>query len=169
MKLYEIEQQQELILNEMIEIANDSDSDEKEKAINLLDCQAKINALTLQKEDKIFNIAKYVKNLRVELAGFKEEKKRVSNMQKITESKIKSLENFLLFFVKSGEKFKNAQMQVSWRKSKMLQIDLSFIVPEKYKKWVVSIDKTQITKDIKNDLFCDPKCKLIEKNNLQIK
>ena len=170
MKLYEINLEQHFILEEMISVVNNPDvpDDMKEKFCGEL--QNRMNMLTGEKTDKIINMGRYIKNLNVDLEGFKVERERLAKRTTVIQNKIKSLRRFMKMFIEPGEKFASPQVTISWRKSKQLQTDDDFQYPEVYRKeqpW--KPDKRQLIADLKADIFRDPKCRLIEKQNLSVK
>ena len=71
--------------------------------------------------------------------------------------------------IPEGVKFKDARTVISWRKSTSVFIDcVPELLPDQFKKIKIEPDKTEIKNILKAGGKIDG-CKLVEKNNLQIK
>lgn len=81
----------------------------------------RIDELTMQKDEKVLGIAKWIKNLEVDAKALKEQKQIFAERQAAVERKIESLKRYLTNAV-SGEKFEDAQVKVGWRKSETVNI-----------------------------------------------
>lgn len=128
-----------------------------------------LDGLKMEKDKKIRNIACYIKNLEAEAEALKAEKMKMAARQKSAENKAESLKKYLSNFVGAGNKVKDTEYQISWRKSETVEIDdpsaliddfLTFKAPEP--------NKTAIKQAIKNgDTVAG--AHLVEKQNMQIK
>ena len=129
----------------------------------------KFDSLEIQREQKLENIALYIRNLKSDVEEFKKEKENFVKKQRVAENKIKSLVGYLDFALK-GEKFKTPRVSVSYRKSKKLVIDNELLIPDDYKKIEITIDKRAITNFL-NENGCEEidGCHLEETTNIQIK
>lgn len=169
MNLYEIDKR----INDTIEFCCDLETGE------LLDdemLENTLNNLELSKEEKLTNIAKYIKNLTSDAKALQEEKLKFAKRQRITENKIKRLKKYIDDFIRNtqGEdfnnfKFKDVNNTISYRKSQSLEIDDIDKINEDFLKVEKTVrDKRELTKALKNGLNIDG-CHLEEKYSLQIK
>lgn len=169
MNLYEIDKR----INDTIEFCCDLETGE------LLDdemLENTLNNLELSKEEKLTNIAKYIKNLTSDAKALQEEKLKFAKRQRITENKIKRLKKYIDDFIRNtqGEdfnnfKFKDVNNTISYRKSQSLEIDDIDKINEDFLKVEKTVrDKKELTKALKNGLNIDG-CHLEEKYSLQIK
>ena len=169
MNLYEIDKR----INDTIEFCCDLETGE------LLDdemLENTLNDLELSKEEKLTNIAKYIKNLTSDAKALQEEKLKFSKRQKIAENKIKRLKKYIDDFIRStqGEdfnnfKFKDVNNTISYKKSQSLEIDDIDKINEDFLKVEKTVrDKRELTKALKNGLNVDG-CHLEEKYSLQIR
>ena len=128
----------------------------------------KLDALKMQKSDKVRNIALFIKNLKADAKAYKEEKEAFYARQKAAENKAAQLENYLSH-VLDGEKVKEKEFSISWRKSKAVnildekQIPKDFLIPQPDK-----IDKAGIRAALK-DGGKVPGAELKENVSIQIK
>jgi NADH dehydrogenase/NADH:ubiquinone oxidoreductase subunit G len=83
----------------------------------------KLEELEMEKAEKIENLAKWVKNLKAEADALKQEKLRLAEKQKKTESKIESLSNYIEMAL-AGEKFKSddGTVDIRYRRSKKVAV-----------------------------------------------
>ena len=128
----------------------------------------KLDALEEEKAEKIHNIGLWIKNLRAEVNALKEEKKTFDARIKAAENKANSLSNYLQNCL-NGEKYKDVDLVVSYRKSTSVDLTDDFDSDdERFTSYDVKYNKTEIKKllqsgeDIKGAV-------LVEKQNIQIK
>lgn len=128
-----------------------------------------LDKLNIAKNEKIENIALYVKNIKAEADAIKVEidvlKKRAYVRMKKAEKLIKYLDNIL-----GGEKFETARVALSYRSSNSVQIDDDSRIPDQYIKIKTERvpDKVALAKALKTGEAITG-CSLVEKQNLQIK
>ena len=169
MNLYEIDKK----INDTIEFCCDLETGE------LLDdemLENTLNELELSKEEKLTNIAKYIKNLKADAKALQEEKLKLAKRQSVAENKIKRLKKYVDDFIRNtqGEdfnnfKFKDVNNTISYRKSQSLEIDDIDKINEDFLKVEKTVrDKKELTKALKNGLNVDG-CHLEEKYSLQIR
>lgn len=115
MTLYEIDKNIETLVNavdpETGEITVDNDA---------------LDALLMERDAKIENIACYIKNLVAEAKAIKEEETALSARRKTTEKKAERLKDYLTYALQ-GEKFQTAKCAVSFRKSSAVEVDDCFV------------------------------------------
>lgn len=169
MNLYDIDKR----INDTIEFCCDLETGEildDETLKNTLD------ELKLSKEEKLTNIAKYIKNLTADAKALQEEKLKFARRQKVTENKIKNLKKYIDDFIRNtqGEgfnsfKFKDVNNTISYRKSQSVEIDDIDKINEEFLKIEKTVrDKRELVKALKNGLTVDG-CHLEEKYSLQIR
>lgn len=86
----------------------------------ILDLEA-VEALQMEREAKIENIALYVKNLAAEAAAIREEEKNLADRRKAKEAKAERLKNYLTETL-GGSAFETARVKCSFRKSTAVNI-----------------------------------------------
>lgn len=169
MNLYEIDKR----INNTIEFCCDLETGELLEGEML---ENTLNDLELSKEEKLTNIAKYIKNLTSDAKALQEEKLKFAKRQRVAENKIKRLKKYIDDFIRNtqGEdfnnfKFKDVNNTISYRKSQSLEIDDIDKINEDFLKVEKTIrDKKELTKALKNGLNVDG-CHLEEKYSLQIR
>lgn len=155
MKLYEIDQ--------AIEACIDEETGE------IVDLES-LEALLMERDAKIENVALWVKNLRAEADALKKEKMAFADRQKVCENKIRSLEQFLTRA--TGEQpFKTDRVDIRYRKSEAVVLDpgadLSKL-PDDLLKVDIGLNKTAMKQALKNGAEFDG-IYLESRNNIQIK
>ena len=106
MKLYEID---EAILN-----CIDMETGE------VIDMDA-LEALQMERDEKIENVACWIKDLKAEAEAIKAEKMVLAARQKAAESRAESLKKWLAYAL-DGQKFKTARCAVSFRSSESVEV-----------------------------------------------
>lgn len=132
----------------------------------------KLDALTMERDQKIENIALWVKNLEADAKAYKEEKDSFAQKQKVAENKAKSLKAYLSRFL-AGTDYKSTKVNIGFRKSESVDVFSMEALIEygnasylKYKE--PEADKTAIKNAIKSGANI-PGCVLVENQNIQIK
>lgn len=127
-----------------------------------------LDALVMERDKKIENVACWIKDLKAEAGAIREEEKALADRRHSAENKAKSLKNWLGYAL-GGEKFKTAKVSVSYRKSNSVQvidekvIDEKFLIPQPAK-----LNKKMVSEYIKSGMAV-PGCELQEKTNLQVR
>ena len=116
MKIYEIDKEIEALLNEAVdpetgELTVDTD---------------KLEALQMERDRKVENLALAVKNLTAEAAAIKAERDALYDRQRAAEKGAARAKQYLEF-VLAGDSFKTAKVAVSYRSSQRLEVDEGFI------------------------------------------
>ena len=127
----------------------------------------RMNELQMSRNDKVENIALWIKNLLAEAKAIGEEKKNLDERKQRCERKAESLKQYLAYAL-DGQKFSTPKVSVSYRKSKSVDIVNADLVPQEYFKVKYEISKSDISEALKNGMDI-PGCVLVEKENLQIK
>ncbi len=129
----------------------------------------RISELLMEKEQKLENIALWIKNLQADAQAFKAEKDAFDKRQKAAEKKIVSLMKYLTDNL-HGEEFSSTKCSVTFRKSERVEVFNQDIVPKKYLAKTVTFapDKNAIKALLKAGHKVGG-CRLIENLNPQIK
>jgi hypothetical protein len=168
--LYEINQQ----LMDAVEYSVDPDTGELLDGKELED---KINEIKLSLDDKISNIACFIKSLEAEANAVKEEKMKLAKRQKTLENKAtwlrQYLDGYLALNIDEEElpkfKYKDSRCQIGYRKSQKVdvfdekQLSDKYLIPQPPK-----VSLTDIKEDIKKGIPVDG-ADLIVRYNLNIK
>lgn len=129
----------------------------------------RISDLMMEKEQKLENIALWIKNLQADILMFKAEKESFDKRQKTAEKKLESLMKYLTDNL-NGEKFSTGKCAVSFRKSERVDVYNETLVPKQYlaEKVTYSPNKDAIKELLKAGYEVGG-CRLVEKLNPQIK
>lgn len=130
----------------------------------------RLNALEMERDKKIGNVACWIKDLKAEAEAIKAEKQALEKRQKAAENKAESLKQWLLFAL-NGEKFKDARCSISYRKSERVDFSDSFdlnTLPESMKKVTIEPKKTEIKDYLKTGAAIEG-VELVESSNIQIR
>lgn len=109
-----------------------------------------LNALSMEREAKLENVACWIKNLRAEAAAIKAEKDALAKREKAAAKKAEDLENWLVQAL-GGQAFNTAKCAVVFRKSSRVDVLDKSIIPEAFMKAKTeySPDKNAIAAAIK--------------------
>lgn len=161
MNLYQIDAE----IMRAFESAMDPDTGEIVDA----EAYAALDRLSVERDNKIENILLWIKDLKSDAEQLKKEKMAFSERQKSTERKCESLTRYVSG-VLSGQKFKTAKVEASWRKSEVVIYDGDIAnLPEKFKKYAdPELKKAELKKALKDGEEIDG-ARLEQRSNLQIK
>ena len=134
----------------------------------IIDIEA-LDALEMQYEKKVSDIACWVKNLRAEAGALKNEKDALAKRQKVCENKADSLQKYLDSIL-NGAKFKDERVSISYRRSESVEVDDAAIdeLPARFIKIEKSVMKTPLKDALKGGQTFDG-VRLVEHNNIQIR
>jgi hypothetical protein len=129
----------------------------------------RLNALQMEKQDKIESVALWIKNLSADAIAYKAEKDAFAEREKAALKKIESLKNWLSWALE-GQKFSTWRCAVSFRKSEAVEIEDDCNLPQYLlnEKVTYTPNKTAIKEAIKAGEEI-PGCKLVERMNPTIK
>lgn len=91
----------------------------------------KLTALQMERDEKIENVALWIKDLKAEIDALKAEKQAFADRQKSAERTLESLNKWLTSAL-AGEKFKTTKVAVSFRKTKSVQINNIFDIDDSF-------------------------------------
>lgn len=162
MKIYEIDKEIEALLSEV-----------DEETGEILFDPEKIEALQMERDRKVENLALAVKNLTAEATAIKTERDALYERQKQTEREADRAKKYLEY-VLHGDPFKTSRVAVSYRSSSRLEVDEGFIAWAKRKaKNLLTIkepepNKTAIKEMLKRNEKV-PHVQIVTVQNMQIK
>ena len=81
----------------------------------------KLNDLQMERDEKIENVALWIKELKAEAEAIKNEKQALADRQRVAENKAESLKNWLAYAL-NGEKFKTSKCSISYRNSESVEV-----------------------------------------------
>lgn len=127
------------------------------------------DALNMAFDEKVENIACFIKNLTSDIAAFKAEEDQLAKRRKSTERKVEYLKRLLLDNM-DGQKFSTTRCAVSFKRSIAVQVDDVEHIPAELLRVKTTIEpnKTAIKDALKAGQEISG-CKLIENTNIQIK
>jgi hypothetical protein len=107
-----------------------------------------LEALSMEREQKIENIALWIKDLEAEAQALKAEKQAFEERQKAAERKAASLKKYLLSAL-GGENFKTIKAAVTFRKSQKVEVPDVYKLNENFVRYSEpTADKAAIKKAI---------------------
>lgn len=130
----------------------------------------RLNALEMERDRKISNVACWIKDLKAEAEAIKAEKQALDKRQKAAENKAESLKEWLSGILQ-GEKFKDSRCSISYRKSERVNFSDSFnfdTLPDSMKKVTIEPKKTEIKDYLKTGATIEG-VELVESSNIQIR
>ena len=141
MTLYEIQDN----IRKAIEQGFDEETGE------ILDTNA-LEALEIQRDEKIENIALFIKNLKAEAEAIKAEKMNLAKRQQTAENRAEWLKQYLTKCL-DGEKFFTPKVAISYRKSQTVELidglDVSQLPHQFLREIAPEVDKTALKDALK--------------------
>lgn len=153
-------------LYELAKAIRDFDLEIDEETGEILNA-AELDALELERSEKIENIALWIKNLRADAEAYKREKESFAQKQKVAENKAERLREYLTSAL-DGEKYKSDRVTISYRKSAAVSVVDAGQIPVELWRLRSEPDKAKIREKLKagEDV---PGAVLEETTSLQIK
>ena len=130
----------------------------------------RLNALEMERDRKIGNVACWIKDLKAEAEAIKAEKQALEKRQKAAENKAERLKEWLQGILQ-GEKFKDSRCSISYRRSERVDFSDSFdlnTLPDSMKKVTIEPKKTEIKEFLKGGGEIEG-VELVESSNIQIR
>lgn len=160
MRLYEINAALEELLNQV----------DPETGELICDLDA-LEALSIEREEKLEGLALYVKNADAEAKAIREEEKALAERRRALENKAARAKDFLDQNL-AGEKFQTARVAVSYRKSEQVEVSMGFFTEKANERFLrykdPEADKTAIKAALKNGETV-PGAELVSKTNMILK
>lgn len=142
MKLYEIDN----AIDELIRNSVDPETGE------VMDITDELDALQMEREDKLESVALVIKNLTAEATAIRNEEKALADRRKTAENRVEWLKGYLMQSL-AGQKFSTPKVAVSFRSTTAVFIedDAAFLKehPE-YARIKTEIDKSALKDALKN-------------------
>ena len=133
----------------------------------VIDTEA-IEALEMERDTKIRNIACWIRNLDAEEKALAEQEKIYRDRKNATHNKKEDLKEYLASFL-AGKKWKNEEVNISWRKSEAVEVtDMKKLSSYYLRYREPEVNKTLLKADLKAGVKLEGAV-LTEKNNIQIK
>jgi len=136
-----------------------------------------LDALSMEREKKLENVACWIKNLKAEAAALNAEKKALEAREKKAKDKAESLEKWLAEALQ-GEKLNTAKVAISYRKSQKLEVysedsAVAWCMGNNHFDLLTcpapSVSRENMKKWMRESGETVPGAVLVDKNNLQIK
>ena len=129
----------------------------------------RLDNLFMERNQKIENVALWIKNLESDALAFKVEKDAFAYREKVASAKAERLKTWLAQ-VLEGEKFSTSKCAVSFRRSEQVEVLDEDMIPRELVKETVTLkpDKARI-KSLLKDGHVISGCRLVENLNTQIK
>jgi hypothetical protein len=130
----------------------------------------RLNALEMERDKKISNVACWIKDLKAEAEAIKAEKQALDKRQKAAENKAESLKTWLQSILQ-GEKYKDSRCSISYRKGERVDFADNFnfdTLPDSMKKVTIEPRKTEIKDYLKTGATIEG-VELVESSNIQIR
>lgn len=128
----------------------------------------KFDALSIERDVKLENIALWIKNLKAEAEALKVEMDSFAKRKKSAETKLESLKNYLATYLE-GAKFETTRVKVSWRKSESVEYDDIYKIPDEFIKYKEpEVKRTELKKALKDGMEFEG-VRIVEKQNIQIR
>lgn len=124
--------------------------------------------LQMEREEKIENVALWIKNLTAESAAIKAEEENLKSRRDANDRKVERLKEYLNYAL-GGNKYSSARVAISYRASESVEVNTE-LCPKKYlvKTVTVKPDKKAIKQMLKDGKTVKG-CTLVSKQNIQIK
>lgn len=115
MTIYELDDEFSKQMEELLQIF-DEETGEVTDVDRFEELRKSLDALQEERKQKISNVACWYKSLVAEAEAIKAEKQRLAKRQQSTENKAENLKAYLEYAL-GGEKFKDARVNITYRKS----------------------------------------------------
>lgn len=160
MKLFEINAALEELLNQQ-----DPETGELTCDLDQLD------ALMMERDEKLEGLALYCKNADAEAKAIREEEKALAERRRSLENKAERAKGFLAEQL-AGEKFSTPKVAVSYRKSEQVEVSMAFFTEESNNRFLRFKDPEADKTAIKNALKAGetvPGAEIVSKTNMILK
>ena len=130
-----------------------------------------LEALMLERDEKLEGLALYCKNCDAEAKAIREEEKALAERRRSLEAKAERAKGFLAEQL-GGERFSTPKVAVSYRRSEQVEVSMSFFAEKANERFLrfkdPEADKTAIKAALKNGETV-PGAEIVSKTNMQIK
>ena len=176
MTIYELDEEIGKILDELddfIESDGDVINTETGEVLTIdayMELQARLDQLAEKRDEKISNIACWIKQLKADSEAIKKEKLNLEKRQKYCDNKVESLKQYLMYAL-NGEKFKDSRVNISYRSSKKVSYTSDFDVnklPDEFKRIKIEPKATELKEAIESGQTFEG-VEVVNNTNIQIK
>lgn len=129
----------------------------------------KLTELQMAREEKLENVALWIKNLNSDMAAYKAEIEIFKQRHDAAKNRVEKLKEWLANILE-GQKMVTPRVQVTFRRSESVQIEDADLIPKEYikEKIETSPDKVAIKEAIKSGRKVAG-CELVTNTNISIK
>lgn len=169
MTIYEIDDEFASKMNELLEIF-DEETGEIADLDRFEELKKALDGLAEERKQKISNVACWYKSLVAEAEAIKAEKQKLAKRQQVTENKAENLKAYLEYAL-GGEKFKDARVNITYRKSEGIHFADDFdgnTLPKEFLRIKAEPKLTEIKEAIKAGQEFEG-ISLVERQNILIK
>ena len=169
MTIYEIDNEFATKMNELLEIF-DEETGEITDLDRFEELKKALDGLEEERKQKISNVACWYKSLVAEAEAIKAEKQKLAKRQQATENKAENLKAYLEYAL-GGEKFKDARVNITYRKSEGVHFADDFdgnTLPKEFLRIKAEPKLTEIKEAIKGGQQFEG-ISLVERQNMLIK
>lgn len=169
MTIYEIDDEFATKMNELLEIF-DEETGEITDLDRFEELKKALDGLAEERKQKISNVACWYKSLVAEAEAIKAEKQKLAKRQQSTENKAENLKAYLEYAL-GGEKFKDARVNITYRKSEGIHFADDFdgnTLPKEFLRIKAEPKLTEIKEAIKAGQKFEG-ISLVERQNMLIK
>ena len=132
----------------------------------VIDTEA-IESLEMERDAKIRNIACWIRNLDAEEKALAEQERIYRDRKNATHNKKEDLKEYLASFL-AGKKWKNEEVNISWRKSEAVEVtDMKKLSSYYLRYREPEVNKTLLKADLKAGVKLEGAV-LTKKNNIQV-
>lgn len=133
----------------------------------IIDIEA-LKALEMERDTKIRNVACWIRNLDAEEFALGEQEKIFKNRKQAVHNKKEQLKNYLAAFL-NGAKWKNNEVNITWRKSTSVEVtDVKKLSSYYLRYKEPEVNKTLLGNDLKAGIKLDGAV-LVDKNNMSVR
>jgi hypothetical protein len=158
------------ITSQLLQLEDALENSEGVEESTLLEAQAYLDGLKIERTEKIENCVALLKNWEALETAIKAEETALKARRESLEKRADWLKNYLAYCLEPGEKLETAKCKISWRKSESIEILDEEKIPDEFFKTeiVKKVDKKAIRDTLKAGGEVEG-AELREKNNLIIK
>ena len=130
----------------------------------------KLNELEVARDEKVKAYGIIIRELKADIDDCKANMDRIKEISDRLKNRQEWLKSRLFEFMNNNniQKFESIEVNISFRKSKSLEIDENAVLPSEFTRTKIEPDKTAITDFIKAGGIVEG-CRIVEKQNIQVK
>lgn len=168
MKLYELEHEIDFRECRLFYQDPPDDLDGEELKAWVQEGLNELDELKVEREKKLSQTGKYIKNETARANMYDKEAKRCANEARISKKRVERMLNYLSWALKPGEKFQAGPIECAWTTSTRVELEDDWQIPECYQRLSVEPDKKKIKQDLKEGAKVEG-AKLVTRKTVRIK